>query len=117
MKNLKNHPKVVIAITFTGLLGGLALYGCQSNSGAPAQAVAPADQSGPKFAMWGPPPQRSGADLWADNCARCHNARPPEEFSPAQWQTIIHHMRLRANLTGEEAREITKFLQASSGTQ
>ena len=32
----------------------------------------------------------------------------------AQWDTIVHHMRIRANLTGPEARAITKFLQASN---
>jgi len=52
--------------------------------------------------------------LWSDNCGRCHNVRPPEEFSGAQWEVLVHHMRTRANLTGAEAREIVKFLQASS---
>jgi hypothetical protein len=54
-----------------------------------------------------------GAQLWAANCSRCHNIRPPQSFSDAQWQTIVHHMRLRANLTGEETRKITEFLQSS----
>jgi nitrate/TMAO reductase-like tetraheme cytochrome c subunit len=53
-------------------------------------------------------------ELWGENCSRCHNIRPPNEFSGAQWAAIVHHMRFRANLTGEEEREITKFLQASN---
>jgi len=56
---------------------------------------------------------KPGAQLWSENCQRCHNLRPPESFSDAQWQTIAHHMRFRANLTGEETRKITEFLKAS----
>jgi mono/diheme cytochrome c family protein len=58
--------------------------------------------------------EASGAQLWAENCSRCHNIRPPQSFSNAQWQTITHHMRLRANLTGQETRTITEFLQSSN---
>jgi mono/diheme cytochrome c family protein len=56
---------------------------------------------------------QSGAQLWADNCSRCHNIRPPQSYSDAQWQAVVMHMRLRADLTGREQREITRFLQAS----
>lgn len=56
--------------------------------------------------------EKAGAQLWAENCSRCHNLRPPESFSDAQWATIVHHMRFRANLTGVEARKVTEFLQA-----
>jgi hypothetical protein len=57
---------------------------------------------------------KGGAELWAETCSRCHNIRPPEYYSDAQWDLIVHHMRIRANLTGAEAREIVKFLQASN---
>jgi mono/diheme cytochrome c family protein len=56
---------------------------------------------------------KGGAQLWAQNCSRCHNIRPPQSYSDSQWQAITHHMRLRANLTGPEARAITEFLQSS----
>jgi hypothetical protein len=117
MRKQKITQKVVVAITFAGFLGAMMLYGCKSSEApAPATPSAASAEPAPAFALIGPPPQRSGVELWSDNCARCHNSRPPEEFSPAQWEAIVHHMRLRANLTGEEAREIVKFLQASSGT-
>ena len=56
---------------------------------------------------------QSGAQLWADNCSRCHNVRPPQSYSDAQWEAVVMHMRLRADLTGPEQRKITAFLQAS----
>ncbi|MGD0767147.1 MAG: hypothetical protein ABSB42_02885 [Tepidisphaeraceae bacterium] len=116
MLNIKTKTKkFLVVLVFGGILAGMVLYGCTSaqNANPPTtQSVASADQ--PSFALFGPPPQKSGVQLWSENCSRCHNARPPEEFSGAQWEVIVHHMRLRANLSGPEAREIVKFLQASS---
>ena len=57
----------------------------------------------------------SGAELWTLNCNRCHMARSPSEFTAAQWQTILMHMRVRANLPAAQARELQKFLQAGAG--
>jgi hypothetical protein len=57
---------------------------------------------------------KSGAELWADNCVRCHNIRSPSNYSPAQWEVIMMHMRVRANLTPEEHKKILEFLK--SGT-
>ena len=34
---------------------------------------------------------------------------------PAQWKTIVTHMRVRANLPAAQAREILKYLQEDSG--
>ncbi len=55
---------------------------------------------------------RTGAKLWPVYCARCHQAIPGSAYSPAQWDTIMLHMRSRASLTGEDATAIMKFLQA-----
>lgn len=59
----------------------------------------------------------SGIDapkLWAQTCTRCHNSRPATSFSDAQWEVILRHMRVRANLTGPEARAITEFLKEAN---
>ena len=55
----------------------------------------------------------SGEELWSNNCVRCHNIRPPTMYSNAQWDVIVHHMRLRANITGQEQRAIVEFLKSS----
>ena len=56
-------------------------------------------------------PAKAGAELWAQNCVRCHNARSPDNYSDAQWEVVGMHMRVRANLTGEEQRVIVAFLK------
>ncbi len=55
-----------------------------------------------------------GARFYSDNCARCHNARPPVEHRPREWSVIIVHMRLVARLPGAQARDIEAFLRAGS---
>jgi len=55
----------------------------------------------------------SGEELWSNNCLRCHNIRPPAMYTDAQWDVIVHHMRLRANITGQEQRAIVEFLKSA----
>lgn len=55
-----------------------------------------------------------GATAWSQNCARCHNMRQPTEFRDDLWKPIVTHMRVRAGLTGMEARDILAFLQAGN---
>ncbi len=54
-----------------------------------------------------------GAKLWPVYCAQCHNARPGSEFSPAQWNVIMMHMRTQANLPANDARAMTEYLKHS----
>ena len=56
--------------------------------------------------------ERGGAQLWSENCVRCHSTPPPNAFSSEQWETIGMHMRVRAGLTDIEIKKITEFLQS-----
>jgi hypothetical protein len=53
---------------------------------------------------------KSGAQLWAENCQRCHNTPSPAAFSHEQWITIGMHMQTRAQLTEKERDKIVAFL-------
>ncbi len=53
---------------------------------------------------------KGGAQVWSENCMRCHNLRRPSQRSDREWEAIVHHMRVRANLTSEEHRLIVRFL-------
>lgn len=55
-----------------------------------------------------------GAQTWVNNCARCHNPRDPKEFRDDLWKPITYHMRVRAGLTGQQTRDVLKFLQQSN---
>jgi mono/diheme cytochrome c family protein len=52
-----------------------------------------------------------GARLWPVYCSQCHNARPGSEFSPAQWDAIMMHMRTQSNMPAKDARAIKEYLK------
>src|SRR5207249_6884326 len=95
-------PGVLILI-FCGVAAWLVL-GCAANkqSGGVAAGTAPSTAD------------KGGAQLWAENCIRCHNIRSPSNYSPAQWEVVMMHMRVRANLTPEEHKKILEFLKSGS---
>ena len=87
------------------IAAALMIGGC---GGPAAKAPAgPAAASGEQVAA---PAAKTGVQLWAEQCGRCHNLRDPAWRTPDQREVALHHMRLRVPLTGEDQREITKFL-------
>ena len=57
---------------------------------------------------------KSGAQLWGENCLRCHNTPSPDTFSDTEWDVAVMHMRVRANLTEDEAVKIAEFLKTAN---
>ena len=57
---------------------------------------------------------KSGAQLWSENCARCHNAPAPGEFNNDNWEIVGQHMRVRANLLQPEIDKIVGFLKSAN---
>lgn len=57
---------------------------------------------------------KSSAQLWGENCQRCHNIPSPETFSDGEWDVAVMHMRIRANLTKNEAVKIADFLKTAN---
>ena len=86
--------QIIVAgiITWFGIMIMLSFNGC-----APSKAVA----------------AKSGAQLWAENCQRCHNTPSPSSFSSEQWETIGLHMQSRGLLTESEKNKIIDFLKMS----
>lgn len=84
-----------IKTTTACIIGGMAISAAvMLNSCAESQKVA----------------AKSGAQLWAENCQRCHNTPSPSSFSHEQWVTIGMHMQTRAQLTEQEKEKIVAFL-------
>lgn len=99
-----------LAVAGSGLL---CVAGCNANS---QGAVAPtAAETMPAMAATDDESlTTAGAKLWSQNCIRCHNIRTPASYSDRQWQIVMHHMRVRANLTADEHHAILKFLEAAN---
>ena len=58
--------------------------------------------------------EKSGAQLWGENCNRCHNAPSQEQYSKDQWNIIGNHMKLKAGITNEEMTKIVAYLRGES---
>ncbi|GAA0893548.1 hypothetical protein GCM10009122_32270 [Fulvivirga kasyanovii] len=58
--------------------------------------------------------QKSGAQLWAESCIRCHNTASPATFSDVQWDVAVKHMEIRAQLTRVEAEKVLEFLKSAN---
>lgn len=54
-----------------------------------------------------------GAKLYNDNCGRCHNPRPAEQFTAREWSVIMPHMREKAHLTGQETEAVERFIAST----
>ena len=57
---------------------------------------------------------KSGAQLWGENCNRCHNAPDPKTFSDDHWDAAMEHMRTKALLTETEVSKIRDFLKSAN---
>jgi cytochrome c2 len=57
---------------------------------------------------------KSGAQLWGENCVRCHNSPSPDTFSDDQWEVAGLHMQIRGNLTADEASKVIEFLKSAN---
>jgi len=57
---------------------------------------------------------KTGTQLWGENCGRCHNAPGPGEFDAVHWDVIGTHMRIRTNITETEEKKIIAYLKSTS---
>jgi len=104
---MKKNSKIKMMSGGLTILAAIALIavGCRT-SGSKSETA----QTGEVAAV----SANTGAQLWAQNCNRCHNFRSPGSYSDAQWDIAMHHMRIRANLTAEEHRNILEFLKSAN---
>lgn len=54
-----------------------------------------------------------GAKAYNENCGRCHNARPAEEYTKKEWSVVVPHMRAKAHMTGKETLAVEAFLAST----
>jgi cytochrome c5 len=97
--------RVRLLLLTVGLGVITALPVISQNGKAPAKS---AKSENPKLAASGKADDNSGEEKFQQNCSRCHNA--PQSFPSHISGTIVKHMRVRASLSEEDAREILRFL-------
>jgi hypothetical protein len=92
-------------------VAALATLGCQNTPIDLARGPAPF-----RFPRPGEPAETyedslSGGQVFAMYCNQCHNARALAERPFFNYENVAAHMRVRANITGEEYSKLIAFLQ------
>jgi hypothetical protein len=90
LKLRKNKMKKIYIIAAFIIMGSMFFSSC-----APTKEIA----------------DKSGAQLWGENCNRCHNAPSQDQYSRDQWTIIGTHMKLKAGITYDEQSKIVAFLK------
>lgn len=98
MKTLKN-------IKFAGLLVIMSLF---------FTACSSAEDSYTSIGSNNVVYKKSGAQLWGENCVRCHSIPSPDSYNDTDWNTIELHMKVRANLTSIESEKAFEFLKSAN---
>ena len=92
---------------FLALVSLALAAGCATKQPAPAADPAPDTRTASAHA-------KGRAELWGENCGRCHNVRGPDWYSDAEWEVAMQQMRIRGYLTGQEHRAIEQFLKSAN---
>jgi hypothetical protein len=97
------------------VLGQLTLLGCQITPDVSDATHGPAPLREPGNGQSGDnccyEDQLQGSHIFDMYCGNCHNARPLAERPFSNYQNVAQHMRVRANLTGEEYAKLMAFLR------
>jgi hypothetical protein len=91
-------------------LFALGALGCQNAPINLAEGLAPWRQPRPDGAATFED-SLTGGEVFSMYCNQCHNARALGERPFATYQNVAAHMRVRANLTGEEYAKVIEFLR------
>jgi len=99
---------------FFPLMGvaALATLGCQStpidlaNGPAPLRIPRPGGEPARSFED-----SLNGGEVFSMYCNQCHNARALAERPFLNYENVMAHMRVRANLTGVEYEKLLEFLR------
>jgi mono/diheme cytochrome c family protein len=58
--------------------------------------------------------QRSGVEIWSQNCGSCHMIQPANRYTAGKWESIMMHMRIAARMTDDEANAVLEFLRGGA---
>ena len=102
---LSSAGLILIAASVFALFGPLVFAGGNNKS---SKKTTSTDTGGEQQKL-------TGQELYAIHCSRCHSERYPTEWTPSHWRTVMMHMRVRANLPADQAKEILKYLEQDAG--
>jgi hypothetical protein len=91
-------------------VAALAVLGCQSTPIDLADGPAPLRIPRPGEPAKSFEDSLTGGEVFSMYCNQCHNARSLAERPFFNYENVMAHMRVRANLTGKEYEKLLEFL-------
>jgi cytochrome c5 len=104
---MKNKLLIQLAVSASIVATTLALAETPQ-APKPAGAAKPAAVAKPATKADSTKPVDVGQRKFDANCGRCHSF--PEQLSPSITGTVVRHMRVRANLSAQDEKDILKYL-------
>jgi mono/diheme cytochrome c family protein len=56
------------------------------------------------------PELAEGKDLFVNNCAKCHNLKNPNHYTPEEWKPILLKMQKKAKISDAEREKIYNYV-------
>lgn len=56
------------------------------------------------------PELAEGKMLFQNNCAKCHNLKNPNKYTPEEWRPILMRMQKKAKISDEEREKIYHYV-------
>ncbi|RUA34086.1 MAG: hypothetical protein DSY77_06900, partial [Bacteroidetes bacterium] len=100
LKIMKKINKIILLVTVVVFVT-IIFTQCATQQNATSTESTSFAKGVPEYVL-----QKSGAQLWAESCIRCHNTASPATFSDTEWDVAIKHMEIRAQLTKVEAEKV-----------
>jgi len=108
---LKKQNRIALAIVVSLLLlAGTAVSVAIASEEAAASTGAEAQESSKPSGS----PALDGAKVYAWSCGTCHSERWPKERSDSEWDVIMTHMRVRANMTAAQTEAVLRYLKENN---
>lgn len=56
----------------------------------------------------------AGKTIYEGKCNRCHDLKAPVEFTAGRWDGILKSMIPKANITDDQAKQVTAYVMANA---
>ena len=108
MGKIKNHFLLLFFVASLLLVGS-----CKKNLGSSGSLYTPTSADVTANATLAELQQ--GRTLYSNNCGSCHGLYMPEDYTPAQWKSVLSGMAPRTSMSASQVLLVTKYV--SKGKQ
>jgi len=99
----KHLWKSVAASAFLAAVAVAGMSGCVSDGGSGGEPAASAS-----------PSSAEGRHLYFGRCTSCHSPEPVNDYTRAEWNSMVSHMRKKAKLKPYEEASLLAYVRANA---